>query len=58
MAPVQDEPGRGIDDERPRQDARRPEEIRHVGLAIRGRGLVQAKVPERGNGKTGPDVVR
>ena len=58
MASVQDQPGPGIDDERPRQDARGPEEVRHAGLTIRGRGFVRAKVPEPGNGETRSDVVR
>ena len=58
MASVQDEPGHGIDDERPRQDARGPEEIRHAGLPVRGGAFVRAKVRERGHGKTRSDVVR
>ena len=58
MTPVQDQPGRRIDDERPGQDAGGPEEIRHAGLAIRGRDLVRAKITKRGDGKTRPDIVR
>ena len=58
VAPVQDQPGRGVDDERPRQDLRGREESRHARLALGRRGLVPPKVPQRGHGEARANVVR
>ena len=58
VAAVENQSGCGVNDERPRQDAGRREEVGHARFTVRRRGLMLAKVAERGNGKTRSNVAR
>jgi hypothetical protein len=58
VSTIENQPGRGVHDQGPGQDARVGEEGRHPRLPFRRGRLVSAKVGEQRDGQTLSNVVR